>query len=698
MSKTLVIVESPAKAKTIGKFLGKKYIVKASMGHVRDLPKSQLAVDVENDFSVRYITIRGKGDLIKELKSAAQKSEHILLATDPDREGEAIAWHLKELLGISEKEKCRVEFNEITQKTITDAVKNPREVNYQLVNAQQTRRVLDRLVGYKLSPLLWRKIKKGLSAGRVQSVVVRLICDRENEINKFIEEEYWSITASHHKDKVKFESKLQKIDNKKAYIKNEAKAKEILLDIGQDQFVVSDISKKKQRKNPAPPFITSTLQQEAYRKYGYAAKKTMIIAQQLYEGIDLSKAQGTVGLITYMRTDSTRISEEAKNSALLYIKDNYGIDYVPEIAKKHNSKVKIQGAHECVRPTDVNLMPDKIKEFLSAEQYKVYRLIWERFLASQMAPAIIDSTSANFIVKKYQFKATGSVTIFQGYTKIYIEGKDEQENETGGSLPDLKAGEAISAKELIPKQHFTQPLPRFTEATLIKTLEENGIGRPSTYAPILDTILSRGYVVKRQKQYSPTELGCVVIDLLKNYFPEIISTEFTARLEKQLDGVETGETEWKEMLNNFYGPFYKELEKAENEIGKIELKEEESDVKCENCGKLMVYKMGRFGKFLACPGFPQCRNTKPILEETGIACPKCSEGRIVIRSSRKGKKFYGCSTYPNCDYVSWDEPAGEKCPRCSNDLYIKRNKAGVKAYCISKDCGFEKKLNEEQNG
>lgn len=692
MTKILVVVESPAKAKTIGKFLGKKYIVKASMGHVRDLPKSQLAVDVENDFSVKYITIRGKGDLIKELKSTALKSDKVLLATDPDREGEAIAWHLQELLNIPGDEKCRIEFNEITKKTITDSVKNPREIDKKLVEAQQTRRVLDRLVGYKLSPLLWRKIRKGLSAGRVQSVAVRLICDREEEIEKFVSEEYWTLTAKLNKQKSIFEAKLYKINNHKAELKNEEQVKNIITDIGKEEFYVEKVNKRQQKRNPAPPFITSTLQQEAYRKLNYAAKKTMLIAQQLYEGIDLSKTEGTVGLITYMRTDSTRVSDEAKTETAQYIEENLGKEYLPEKSRVYTSKGKVQGAHECIRPTLAARTPDSIKEYLSSEQYKLYKLIWSRFIASQAASAIVDVTTVELSVKQYSFKASGTALIFPGFTKIYIEDRDDDSKDEEGFLPVIQEKDRIEVRQLIPKQHFTQPQPRYSEATLIKTLEENGIGRPSTYAPILDTIVTRGYVVKRQKQYFPTELGFVVIDLLKNFFPEIINIEFTANLEDQLDSVELGETASKEILNMFYQPFQKELETADKEIGQIEIADEESDVICEKCGRNMVIKMGRFGKFLACPGFPECRNTKPLLAETGVSCPKCGDGRVVVRATRKGKRFFGCSKYPTCEYVSWDEPAEGKCPECGGHLLIKRGRAGDRIICSNKECKYEKEI------
>ena len=508
MSKVLVVVESPAKAKTIGKFLGKKYHVKASMGHVRDLPRSQFGVELDNGFGVKYITIRGKGDLIKELKSMAQKSDRVLLATDPDREGEAIAWHLQELLKIPQTEKCRIEFNEITKKTINEAVKKPRQIDQKLVDAQQARRVLDRIVGYKLSPLLWRKIKKGLSAGRVQSVAVRLICDREEEITKFIPEEYWTLIARLFKGKDSFDAKLYKIEDRKADLKNKEQVDEIIKDIGNSNFLIEQVKKRRTRRNPLPPFITSSLQQEAYRKLNFAAKKTMLIAQQLYEGLDLSKTEGTVGLITYIRTDSTRVSAEAQQEALAYIKENYGADFLPEKARVYTGKGRVQNAHECIRPTLPSRHPDLVKQYLKNDQYKLYKLIWERFIASQAASAVVDVTTADLRAKKYLFRATGSVMVFAGFTKIYVEGRDDPDGEDEAVLPILNEKEEAGLEKLTPKQHFTQPPPRYSEATLIKTLEENGIGRPSTYAPILETIISRGYVVRKQKQYYPTELVC----------------------------------------------------------------------------------------------------------------------------------------------------------------------------------------------
>lgn len=689
----LVVVESPAKAKTIGKFLGKKYSVKASMGHVRDLPKSQIGVEVGQDIKIKYITIRGKGKLLQEIRQLANKSDKILLATDPDREGEAIAWHLQELLKIPADEKCRVEFNEITKNTVKEAIKKPRKLDPDLIDAQQARRVLDRLVGYNLSPLLWRKVRKGLSAGRVQSVVVRLICDREEEINRFEPQEYWSLTAQLQKDKHVFEATLQKIGKEKADLKSEEQTQAVIDAIGKNDFLVDSIKKKQTRRNPALPFTTSSLQQEAYRKLNFTVKKTMRIAQQLYEGLDLSSKEGAVGLITYMRTDSTRVSDEAANEAKQYILDKHGEDYVLDKPRKAVNKGKIQNAHECIRPTSVLREPNSMKEYLKPDQFKLYKLIWERFIASQMAPAISDVTTVDLKVNEYTFRASGSIMVFSGFTKVYEEGQDHKSEEKTGKLPVLQEKEFVALQELLPKQHFTQPPPRFTEATLIKTLEEKGIGRPSTYAPILDTIVSRGYVEKIQKQYTPTELGFLVVDLLKKYFQEIIDVEFTANMEEKLDRIEEGEANWQDVLLDFYQPFKKELDVAEEEIGQIELKDEESDVVCEKCGRNMVIKHGRFGKFLACPGFPECRNTKPILTEIGVTCPQCKEGQVVMRNSKKGRRFYGCSNYPQCDFVSWDEPSKEKCPECQGYMVIKRARAkNDRLVCSNNDCGYSKEI------
>ncbi|MCL2122347.1 MAG: type I DNA topoisomerase, partial [Clostridiales bacterium] len=683
MSKTLVVVESPAKAKTIGKFLGKKYTVKACMGHVRDLPKSQFGVDVENDLAVKYITIRGKGDLIQELKSMAQKSDKVLLATDPDREGEAIAWHLGEILHVDASKDCRIEFNEITQKTVVDAVKHPRPIDFHRVDAQQARRVLDRIVGYKLSPLLWKKVRKGLSAGRVQSVALRLICDREKEVRAFIPEEYWDLKARLAKNKTLFYARLYQINGKKAHLGDKDDVEKVKSDIGKEDFVVKSVKTKAQKRNPAPPFTTSSLQQEAFRKCGYTAKRTMLIAQQLYEGLDLSKDEGTVGLVTYIRTDSTRVSSEAQTEALAYIKETYGAPYAPKTPRVYSRKGRIQDAHEGIRPSSVYRTPDSVKSFLSAEQYKLYKLIWERFLASQMSSLEQDVTTADFQASSYTFRSTGIVVTFPGFSRLYEEGKDaksgsdrtESEEETAVNLPKLTEGELLPLKEWAEKQNFTQPPPRFTEASLIKALEEMGVGRPSTYAPTIDTIVTRGYVLKEKRLFVPTELGDLVLDLLKQHFPNIIDKEFTANMEKQLDDIEEGDSGWKKIIFDFYTPFAKELEEAEEKIGQVELVEEVTDEICEKCGRNMVIKHGRYGKFLACPGFPACRNTKPLLHTLKeVKCPKCGKGDVVIRQTKKKKKFYGCSLFPACDFTSWNEPAGQTCPICGMMLVKKQNR------------------------
>ena len=686
LGKTLVIVESPAKAKSLTKFLGKKYTVKASMGHVRDLPKSQFGVDTENGFKPKYITIRGKGTIIKELKSAVKKADKVLLASDPDREGEAIAWHLSNALNIEEDKPCRIEFNEITKQAVQQAVKQPRPIDHSRVEAQQARRILDRLVGYNLSPLLWRKIKKGLSAGRVQSVAMKLINDREEEIRKFIPQEYWTVTSKLAKGRKSFEAKLHKVDGKKAEIPDQETVEKITRDLDQAEYIVSKVTKKERKRNPVAPFTTSSLQQEAYRKLNFTARKTMMVAQQLYEGIDLGK-EGPAGLVTYIRTDSTRISPTAKDEARAYIGENYGSEYVPGEARKENGKKgKIQDAHEAIRPTSVYRDPASLKQFLGRDQLRLYRLIWERFVASQMSPAIIDTTSIDISAGRYIFRATGSVVKFQGFMKVYTEAADTPEDDDKNrTLPELSENDKLRLISLVPEQHFTQPPPRYTDATLVKTLEEKGIGRPSTYAPIVDTILKRGYVVRENKKFYPTELGTLVVELLQEYFPDILDVEFTAEMEESLDNIEEGEQDWVKVLDEFYAPFRKSLEKAEEEIGKVEIADEVTDEKCEECGKNLVIKMGRYGKFLACPGFPDCRFTKPLLEPTGVECPECG-GEMVIRRSKKGRKFYGCSNYPNCEFVTWDEPTARKCPQCGS-MMVKKTRRGKETYhCINKEC------------
>ena len=697
MSNTLVVVESPAKAKTIGKFLGKKYTVKACMGHVRDLPKSQFGIDMENDLAVKYITIRGKGDLIQELKSMAQKSDHVLLATDPDREGEAIAWHLGELLQVDASRDCRIEFNEITKKTVEDAVKHPRPIDFHRVDAQQARRVLDRIVGYKLSPLLWKKVRKGLSAGRVQSVALRLVCDREREIRVFVPEEYWDLRAQLAKDKELFYARLHQISGKKAHLKVKADVDKVKEEVGKEPFVVKSVKTKTQSRNPSPPFTTSSLQQEAFRKCNFTAKRTMMIAQQLYEGLDLSKNEGTVGLITYMRTDSTRVSTEAQQEALDYIRTAYGSPYLPKTPRVYVRKGRIQDAHEAIRPSSPGRTPDEVKAFLSTEQFKLYKLIWERFVASQMASLQQDVTTADFQVKSYTFRSTGVIVTFPGYTRLYEEGRDaksnaeeaEGEEDNTVKLPRLAEGETLPLKKWAEKQNFTQPPPRFTEASLIKSLEEIGVGRPSTYAPTIDTIVTRGYVLKEKKLFIPTELGDLVVDLLKQHFPNIIDKDFTANMEKQLDGIEEGDSGWKNIIYDFYNPFSKELAEAEEKIGHVELVDEVTEEICEKCGRNMVIKHGRYGKFLACPGFPACRNTKPLLKTLdGIRCPKCEKGDVVIRQTKKKKKFFGCSLFPACDFTSWYEPTGQLCPVCGKILVKKANRGGTRITCSDDQCSY----------
>lgn len=698
MSKYLVIVESPAKAKTIGKFLGKRYTVKASMGHIRDLPRSQFGVDVENDFTPKYISIRGKGDLVKELRTAAKKASKILLATDPDREGEAIAWHLQHLLDINREEECRVEFNEITKDAVQNAMQHPRAIDESRVDAQQARRILDRLVGYKLSPLLWRKVKKGLSAGRVQSVAVRLICDREEEINAFEQEEYWSLTGLFRKEKTRtdIEAKLIQYNQKKIAISNEEGAQRIIKELDGSQYTVADVKKRQKTRNPAAPFTTSTLQQEAYRKLNFAARKTMQVAQQLYEGLDIGP-EGTVGLVTYIRTDSTRIAETAQQEAAEYIEQNFGSEYKPAKPKQYSTKGRVQNAHEAIRPSSLGRTPDSIKQFLSRDQFRLYKLVWDRFLASQMTPAVLDTTTVDIEARDYVFRANGSVVKFPGFMKVYTESqdnsdtKDNNESDEERTFPELTKGMVLELKSLTPKQHFTQPPPRFTDATLVKALEENGIGRPSTYAPIVETIQKRGYVIKEEKQFHPTELGFVVVALLKEHFPDIINIQFTAELEDKLDLVEEDDENWVQIVREFYEPFKETLEEAEQNIGVVEIEEEVSDEVCEKCGRNLVVKMGRYGKFLACPGFPDCRNTKPIVESTGVPCPECG-GDVVLKRSKKGRKFFGCNNYPNCGFVSWDLPTNKHCPQC-NSLLVQKSggSKGTVLACTGAGCKYREK-------
>lgn len=654
------------------------------MGHVIDLPKSQTGVDVDNDFEPRYITIRGKGPILNDLKKSAKKAKKVYLAADPDREGEAIAWHLANSLGIEEDAACRVVFNEITKDAVKDSFKEPRAINMDLVNAQQARRVLDRLVGYNISPLLWKKIKKGLSAGRVQSVAVKLIIDRENEINNFTPEEYWSIETEFTHNGETFTAKFYGVDGKKKELKSREDVDQILKQLNGKDFTVDQVNKRERRRNPSSPFTTSSLQQEAFRKLNFRAKKTMMIAQQLYEGIDLGGREGTTGLITYMRTDSTRISDTAKQEAATLIQNKYGENYLGKSRAK-KSQQKTQDAHEAIRPTVVSKEPLSIKAKLSNDQYKLYKLIWERFVASQMAPAVLDTVTAHLLNNKVEFRASGSQVKFKGFMKVYVEGTDDQKKDEQKLLPELEEGTKSTASQIEPEQHFTQPPPRYTEARLVKTMEEKGIGRPSTYAPTLDTIQRRGYVKLENKRFIPTELGGIINDLLQEYFPEIVDIEFTVNMENDLDDIEDGDKKWRRVIGQFYEGFEKRLEKAEEEIEKVEIKDEPAGITCEKCGHEMVYKMGRYGKFLACSNFPECRNTKPILKEIGVTCPKCKKGQVVERKSKKRRTFYGCDQFPDCDFVSWDKPIDRPCPRCESLLVEKKQKKGTQVTCTNCD-------------
>ena len=654
MADKLIIVESPAKANTIKKFLGGKTKVVASMGHIRDLPKSKLGVNIENNFEPEYINIRGKGDLIKSLKKDAKAAKKVYLATDPDREGEAIAWHLAHILDIPEDSKSRVTFNEITKTAVQKAIKEPRQIDINLVNAQQARRVLDRIVGYKISPVLWKKVRKGLSAGRVQSVAVKLIVDREKEIEDFIPEEYWNIIAKllDEKSKKEFEAKLVGKNNKKLEIHSKEEVDEILDNIKDAKFIVKDVKKGERKRNPAPPFTTSTMQQEASRKLNFSLKKTMSVAQTLYEGVKIPE-KGTVGLITYMRTDSTRISEEARKVAKEVVEATYGSEYYEN--RYYKTKADAQDAHEAIRPTYIDIKPEQIKDSLTNDQYKLYRLIYNRFLASQMKSAIFDTLAVTIDANEYNFKANGQSIKFKGFMTLYVEGTDEKEDEIG-QIPLLEVAQEVKKEKIESKQSFTEPPPRYTEASLVKALEEKDIGRPSTYSPTITTILARHYIEKEAKQLVPTELGKVVNKLLTENFPDIINVEFTAEIENEFDEIADGKENWKQMISEFYGPFEKELEKVEKELEHVELEEEVSDVPCEKCGRMMVVKYGRYGKFLACPGYPECKNVKPYIETIEEPCPKCG-GKVQIRKTKNRRTFYICENNPDkCDYISWTKP------------------------------------------
>lgn len=695
MGKNLVIVESPAKAKTIKKYLGRDYDVIASMGHVRDLPKSKLGVDLENNFEPQYINIRKQSETIKKLKAAAKGKSKIYLATDPDREGEAISWHLAHLLKVDLNEKNRVTFNEITKAGVKNGMKEPRMVDIDLVNSQQARRILDRIVGYKLSPFLWKKVKSGLSAGRVQSVTVRLISDREDEIRSFVPQEYWSIEANllTQEDDKAFLAKYYGKAGKKIDLKTKEETDEVLAGIKNADFVVESVKKSVRKKSAAPPFTTSTMQQEASIKLGFQSKRTMKAAQELYEGVNVADI-GAVGLITYMRTDSLRISEEARVAAYDYIESKYGKDYIPPTPKEYKSKNNAQDAHEAIRPSLPNITPAMAKESLSSDQYKLYKLIWERFIASQMAGALLDTVAASIDANGYTFKASGFTVRFDGFTVLYVDSRDVEEKENDGMLPELTEKDKLNLKNIAGNQHFTQPPPRYTEASLIKVLEENGIGRPSTYAPTITTILNRNYVERDAKQLKPTILGEVTTKLMKEHFNHIVDADFTANMEKDLDIISEGKTEWLSVLNSFYAEFAETFAKAELETeGKFyKVADEETDVLCDLCGKNMVIKTGRFGKFLACPGYPDCKSTKKIVKTTPGICPLC-DGKILEKKSQKGKKFFGCEHNPDCSFLSWDMPTDEKCPKCSKTLLKKTGKVG-KIYCSNENCDYERGLKE----
>ncbi len=687
MAKNLVIVESPAKAKTIKKFLGANYIIEASMGHVRDLPKSQMGIDIENEFEPKYITIRGKGELLANLRKQVKKASKIYLATDPDREGEAISWHLLHSLKLDEKNTYRITFNEITKNAIQSSIKNAREIDMDLVDAQQARRSLDRIVGYNISPILWKKVKKGLSAGRVQSVALKLINDREEEINSFIPQEYWTLDAIL-KDKAtkdSFKTRFYGKEKKKIDLGSIEEVEKILKEIESGDWKVEDIKEKDRLKNPPFPYITSTLQQDASRKLNFTTAKTMRIAQQLYEGVEI-KGKGTLGLITYLRTDSTRISDEAHQQAVAYIEENFGKNMCNHKNTVIKSKKKVQDAHEAIRPTYIDINPDEIKDLLTKDQYKIYKLIWTRFLASRMMPAKYSVKSLVISINGYVFKASLSMLIFEGYMKLYknedTEGKEVQELEENQHIGNISMKSELKRIEIEKIQHFTQAPPRYTEASLVKTLEENGVGRPSTYAPIITTLLARNYISKEKKQIFVTELGEIVSGLLESYFSEIVDVKFTANMETKLDAVELGEIEWKNILKEFYPGFSKMLEKAEKEMEKIVIKDEVSDVLCDLCGKNMVIKIGKFGKFLACPGFPDCKNAKPILEKLeDVKCPKCGSD-VIVRKTKKGRRYYGCENTENCDFMVWNKPSSISCPKCGTYMLEK----GKNLACMNEKC------------
>ena len=697
----LIIVESPAKARTIAKFLGRGYKVEASQGHVRDLPKSQLGVDVDQDFAMKYITIHGRGKILTKIRKEAKNASKVFLATDPDREGEAISWHLAQTLGMDVNSPCRIEFHEITQRAVENALKTPRPIDMERVDAQQARRALDRLVGYKISPLLWAKVKKGLSAGRVQSVATRLVVDREQDIEDFIPEEYWDITANAllptpRGRKTTFTLRLNTLDGQKAELHNEAEAKETQRRVENARFAVYGIKRGEKKKMPAPPFTTSSLQQEAGRKLNFTTQKTMQVVQQLYEGVDLEN-EGTQGIVTYIRTDSVRISQEALDAVRSYIPERFGAEYLPETPNEFKGRRNAQDAHEAIRPTDVTRTPEAIKGSLTKEQFQIYRLIYSRFLASQMNPALYDTMSMDISGDGVGMRFYGEHKRFAGFTSVYEESSDETLEAAETTLPQFEEGAPVTIESVESQQHFTQPPSRYTEASLVKTLEEKGIGRPSTYAPTITTIIARGYMMRENKRLYPTELGRTINAMMIQYFGPIVDTEFTAELEEELDAVEEGGEDWRKVLREFYPPFEKMLENAEEEIEKVEIKDEPSDVICDKCGAQMVYRVGRYGKFLACPNFPDCRNTKPILTYIDAKCPKCG-GRLLEKTSRKNRKFYGCENYPDCDFVSWEMPVDQKCEKCGSYMTLKRSRKGETWYlCSNEKCRHrvEVKASEE---
>ena len=684
----LVIVESPAKARTISKFLGRSYKVEASQGHVRDLPKSQLGVDVEHDFEPKYITIRGRGEVLERIRKEAKGAKSIILATDPDREGEAISWHLATILGIDPESACRVEFNEITEKTVKNAIKEPRAVNMQLVNAQQARRLLDRLVGYKISPLLWVKIKKGLSAGRVQSVATRMVVDREQEIEQFEPEEYWYVDAQLRAGGKQLQARLISLDGERVILSDAEQANKAKARVEKGGFVIRSVKRGERRKHPAAPFTTSNLQQEASRKLGFTTAKTMQVAQQLYEGVDI-EGRGTLGLISYIRTDSVRLSDEAVAAAREMISERYGEQFVPEKPNVYKGRKSAQDAHEAIRPTNLELRPEDIKASLTKDQYNLYRLVYLRFVACQMADALYETQQIEIASDSgVVLRSSAERLKFAGFTAVYEEGTDDAPNqdEHGSSLmADVSEGDHAELLSDEATQHFTQAPARYTEASLVRALEEKGIGRPSTYAPTISTILARGYVMREKKQLFPTELGIMITDMMKEYFADIVDIAFTAGMEEQLDEVEEGKLDWHKVLSDFYGPFEKTLENAESKIEKVEIKDEVSDIPCDKCGAMMVYKLGRYGRFLACPNFPECRNTKAIQVEIDAPCPKCG-GKLLQKTSRKGRKFYGCERYPECDFVSWDMPVSEKCPKCGSYMTLSHTKKGDFYVCANENC------------